>query len=796
MAVVSSCREMFGQVLKRAKPSFCDDDVELTADKDSAFRRATRWCGGDDVKSAWPLWAGPHTCYNGNYNGKQGCKAERIRKDCLSSDCSLQLGNMKLESLVIADQHAVVNMYPGPVHIARHTLGIGFTRSIGAMITHDFCGTLVPQRPLVVLLAHTTVGSSTGVKSGLACFHWWRAGKGSKGHVAGGESKIQLFYFRSCSSIGNQDKPGTTCTVSLQRYYAGCYSKNDTMSVPVSLTRGGIPKIIPAIAVAPKMKKDTFQSITTPHSDIDSVREGMNWKPTWKSTPLLDNFVRRFQYSVDDVVDGAAAKYVKEHNIFVNLKHEIAAFIFNVNKIQSIQDGFFSPGILWSQRVLYPFDSNNTRFANESLDLFEKQVGPPFSSLLGAYQGVPLVTGRLSQAIEGGGKRRIFAICNYIKQRLLHPVHIWAMTVLSSLKTDGTFNQERPLQYLRLKRPKSCYSFDLKYTLIEMIWGSTLASSIVNSSLGLNTFLVSPPMVKKISEAYPLRSTPFVDCALLGDDILITDKKVANQYCRLLDRLSVTISFAKSIVSENGTIEFAKRFWIRDMQKDISPISLKALTSCRTTVGLCQLSCRYSIEISTLQRLAGAGYKAAPSPLNPYLKEKIIDYLREAVKPKQIQIFTKDLVFDGEREILEWAVSLNWMKQWLTWLSWYHTVALSPDVTIDQLFDVFGGLHGKDLLISPKDLPSLRKMDINDKNLGASEHINPFSKIPQGRVTKRAIVVAVWLTASTNTQPADSVISLARHDSIMTLGGIGLGRKNERYRQAQSSRQKGFRRVV
>ncbi|KAK7405676.1 hypothetical protein VNO78_07273 [Psophocarpus tetragonolobus] len=28
--------------------------------------------GGDEVKSAWPLWAGPHTCYNGNYNGKQG----------------------------------------------------------------------------------------------------------------------------------------------------------------------------------------------------------------------------------------------------------------------------------------------------------------------------------------------------------------------------------------------------------------------------------------------------------------------------------------------------------------------------------------------------------------------------------------------------------------------------------------------------------------------------------------------------------------------------------------------------
>ncbi len=28
---------------------------------------------------------------------------------------------MKLESLVIADQHAAVNMFPGLVHTARHT---------------------------------------------------------------------------------------------------------------------------------------------------------------------------------------------------------------------------------------------------------------------------------------------------------------------------------------------------------------------------------------------------------------------------------------------------------------------------------------------------------------------------------------------------------------------------------------------------------------------------------------------------------------------------------------------------
>jgi hypothetical protein len=49
-------------------------------------------------------------------------------KSHLSSDCPLQLEGMKLESLVIADQHAAVNTFSGLVHTARHTMGVGFTR--------------------------------------------------------------------------------------------------------------------------------------------------------------------------------------------------------------------------------------------------------------------------------------------------------------------------------------------------------------------------------------------------------------------------------------------------------------------------------------------------------------------------------------------------------------------------------------------------------------------------------------------------------------------------------------------
>ena len=53
----------------------------------------------------------------------------KSQKAVLSSDCSLQLESMKLESLVIADQNAAVNTFPGLVHTARHTMGVGCSRS-------------------------------------------------------------------------------------------------------------------------------------------------------------------------------------------------------------------------------------------------------------------------------------------------------------------------------------------------------------------------------------------------------------------------------------------------------------------------------------------------------------------------------------------------------------------------------------------------------------------------------------------------------------------------------------------
>ena len=63
-----------------------------------------------------------------NTKGSQAARWSQSHKIYLSSDWSLQLETMKLESLVIADQNAAVNTFPGLVHTARHTMGVGRAR--------------------------------------------------------------------------------------------------------------------------------------------------------------------------------------------------------------------------------------------------------------------------------------------------------------------------------------------------------------------------------------------------------------------------------------------------------------------------------------------------------------------------------------------------------------------------------------------------------------------------------------------------------------------------------------------
>ena len=83
------------------------------------------------------MTSSPHGLYVQGYTratmdgteSRETARWSQSQKAVLSSDCSLQLDCMKVESLVIADQHAAVNTFPGLVHTARHTTKVGNTRS-------------------------------------------------------------------------------------------------------------------------------------------------------------------------------------------------------------------------------------------------------------------------------------------------------------------------------------------------------------------------------------------------------------------------------------------------------------------------------------------------------------------------------------------------------------------------------------------------------------------------------------------------------------------------------------------
>lgn len=270
-------------------------------------------------------------------------------------------------------------------------------------------------------------------------------------------------------------------------------------------------------------------------------------------------------------------------------------------------------------------------------------------------EGMPVVPGRLGMSLEGRGKRRIFAIGNLILQRLLRPLHKWLMEVLRGIPMDGTFDQLRPFMRLRGKLLLYCYDLSaatdrfplrLLYQVINCHFGTEIASSAVNSCLAQNIFTVGfvksggmNPKTGKLSSvsfvvgqplgylaSWPLFALShhtivwwcaeqeypghyFTRYALLGDDIVIADKRVAERYLAVMDQIGVKVSLPKSLISRSGAAEFAKRFFVRGLSVDLSPISMKAISAFSHPFGLLALGSRYDVSDSVLIRVYGVGFR-------------------------------------------------------------------------------------------------------------------------------------------------------------------------------------------
>jgi hypothetical protein len=246
--------------------------------------------------------------------------------------------------------------------------------------------------------------------------------------------------------------------------------------------------------------------------------------------------------------------------------------------------------------------------------------------------GSNLVLGRLHTIPEAAGKVRVVAMVTWWVQCLLYPLHEWLFNrVLAVIPQDGTHNQTKPLgplceeisKHLDSTGKAYVYSYDLKAATdrIPVDLQVLILKTLIGGPLARawKTILVGTPYVPRPIKAMPRKGSGiryavgqpmgaysswamlalthhllvqfsaykagwrswYPHYAVLGDDIVILGKGVAARYVETCGIFGIKIGLAKSLVSTNGTFEFAKRFYYR--AKDVSPLSAKeyqvALTS-------------------------------------------------------------------------------------------------------------------------------------------------------------------------------------------------------------------------
>jgi hypothetical protein len=239
---------------------------------------------------------------------------------------------------------------------------------------------------------------------------------------------------------------------------------------------------------------------------------------------------------------------------------------------------------------------------------------------------------RLSQfAIkeEAAGKVRVFALVDSWTQSVLKPLHEALFQILRSMPNDGTFNQDASVQRSIDKAAKygCAFSFDLSAATDRLpahLTAQILESIFAIEGLGEawykllvdRHFHFGESVVKKYPHFWEDQDNAYrysvgqpmgglsswaglaithhwilQYCSnqlgnltvwedryeVLGDDIVIFDRRLASKYLEVMKDLGVDINISKSISSLLPVFEFAKRTVVKGV--NVSTISFKQLLS-------------------------------------------------------------------------------------------------------------------------------------------------------------------------------------------------------------------------
>jgi len=229
--------------------------------------------------------------------------------------------------------------------------------------------------------------------------------------------------------------------------------------------------------------------------------------------------------------------------------------------------------------------------------------------ILAAVKGkMPSRLGRLAALDkDGAGKRRIVAVTDFWTQLVFRPYHDALFSVLKGIPQDGTYDQWRPIEQWVLPRVRlgaPAYSFDLTSATDRLplafqiqVFGILFGPRIARFWAGLlnrDWWFQGSPVKYAVGQPIGAYSSwamlafchhvvvqlaalragwvgwfPFY--AIVGDDLVIADKSVADHYLAIMRHLGVPINLHKSIVSECGVLEFAKR-WVSATRGEFSAL--------------------------------------------------------------------------------------------------------------------------------------------------------------------------------------------------------------------------------
>lgn len=256
--------------------------------------------------------------------------------------------------------------------------------------------------------------------------------------------------------------------------------------------------------------------------------------------------------------------------------------------------------------------------------------------------------GKLGTKQEPAGKIRVFAMVDAWTQWTLNPLHKLIFTILRGIPMDGTFDQMRPLKYV--KPISGLWSLDLsaatdrlplsiqKELIAHLLnhefaghWARLLTyrDYVLRVSDNFTMFIryaVGQPMGALSSWASLAFTHHFlVQCAawragrpfgslytnyaVLGDDVVIGDRDVAIQYLQIMKSLGVGVNTSKSLLSHLGTtMEFAKKTIVNGV--DCSPIAFKELYAATRNIGAFnELRVKTKISFPASLQALGVGWK-------------------------------------------------------------------------------------------------------------------------------------------------------------------------------------------